>query len=87
MTGNIGHRRVDDLPVSGDAAIALLVDMGVCPADTTRVVIDVTAGHVPIVYVEQHATMGLLEVLRAISRATVITRERPASTPANENHE
>lgn len=43
-----------------------LRSIGIEPNDTTRVVIDIRAGHTPIVHVEYFGTDKLIDVVRAL---------------------
>lgn len=77
-----GHRARPATALLGRDLIEALVAEGTCPADTRRVVIDASVDEMTVMYVETEATRGLLDVLRATSRAAVrVHQERPAGPP------
>lgn len=78
-----GHQRNE--AVTNEAVFDLLIEMGLVPGDTRRVVIDCQAGALPVIYVEQLGTTHLLEVLRAFSQTTtVIHHMQPEQSTGDE---
>lgn len=49
-----------------DLLLEALRAAGITPDDTRRVVIDIQAGHIPIVHIERFGDESLLSVIRAL---------------------
>jgi hypothetical protein len=59
-----------------------LIAMGIKPELTKRVVIDIPARGVPIIYIEQYGDQGWLNVVHAMDNTeTVISRETGVTRP------
>lgn len=61
----------------GDDLLAALRAAGLCDDDTKRVVIDVQAGHIPVIYTEKfaHRNQDLLSVVTALGGVKVEIRK------------
>ncbi len=70
-----------------------LIAAGIADENTSRVVIDVRCGHIPVVHIERFGDDKLLEVVKTLDGVKVVREERPAhrqpclsQPPAPEEH-
>lgn len=61
--------------ITADPLLAALREAGVADNDTRRIVIDIQAGHVPVVYIERYADVRLLSVVQTLAGVEIIRDE------------
>lgn len=66
------------LRILGDGPIEqALIEAGIADDKTSRVVIDLRVGHVPVVHIERFGDDKLLEVVKNLDGVNVVREERP----------
>lgn len=70
--------------LASERLLAPLREVGLCDDDTVRVVIDIRAGHIPVIYTEEFAgrDRDLLSVVTALGGAKVEVRAAEAAPEA-----
>lgn len=61
--------------ISDVSLIGALRDAGIADSNTRRVVIDIRAGHIPVVYVERFGDQELVQVIEAMSSVDVTVKQ------------
>jgi hypothetical protein len=70
--------------ITSEKLFDVLVKAGIADHETRRVVIDLRAGDLAVVYCEKYGTRSLIEVLEAMTSVVVRAAERDAEPPKDE---